>query len=205
MWSYLKPCSENDPALSPFNVRVSDHEHPNPMRAMPKKCPVKRGNYKGSYPHCSQNTTPYTLTPKPTAPQTPQNPNATPQQPASFPISLPSSPGPGKTVIGPSEPATTSSRQKHHAHARGAPPAPPPPAPTPPTHLPRPPPRRGLEGWQAGAPQWRNRKTALTPPPAVPWAAVPRTRGRRPNRGTSSPMQGGGRPWRAIDAPNEAP
>ena len=56
---------------------------------MPIKCPVKRGNYRCSYPHCSQNTTPYTLTPKPTAPQNPKHPSATPQQPASIPISLP--------------------------------------------------------------------------------------------------------------------
>ena len=56
---------------------------------MPIKCPVKRGNYKCSYPHCSQNTTSNTLTPKPTAPQNPKNPSATPQQPASIPISLP--------------------------------------------------------------------------------------------------------------------
>ena len=182
---------------------------------MPIKCPVKRGNYKCSYPHCSQNTTPYTLTPKPTGPQNPKNPSATPQQPASIPISLPipkatpvrdPSSSVIKSVIGPPGPATSPTRQKHHALARGAPPAPPPPAPTPLTHSPRPPPRRDLEGWQAGAPQWRNRKSALTPPPAVPWAAVPRTRGRRPNRGECSPMQGRTAiQQRAIDAPNKAP
>ena len=82
---------------------------------MPIKCPVKRGNYKCSYPHCSQNTTPYTLTPKPTAPQNPKNPSATPQQPASIPISLPI---PKATPV--RDPASQSSG---HRDQRRAPPA----------------------------------------------------------------------------------